>query len=186
MSSEQVQHVPRKPPRCITDLNPNPTRHSKPTLLLPPELSVYHGPYNLADTASFVIGCPCGERAVFLLGYYAETDNHRMDNIFVGPLSIECPKCGVVSEFFDTRKHGYDGEQGVNTHIIGDGNPDRFACPHCGVAPMVLCPNFCYQGVESFRGEMRDRSQDFFGGLDVVGQCTRCNAIVEIAAFECA
>jgi len=186
MSSEQVQYFPPKPPRCIAALNPKRTRHSKPTLLLPSHLSVYQGLYDVAITASFIVGCPCGERAVFLLGYYATNEGRHKDRIFVGPLSIECPLCGVVSEFFDTRKHGWDGEQGVNTHIIGEANPQRFSCPNCGVAPMILCPNFCYEAPEEFEGEMRERPQDFFGGFDIVGQCTRCNALVEITSFECA
>jgi len=120
------------------------------------------------------------------LGYYVTTEGRREDTVFVGPLSLECLKCGAVSEFFDTRRHGYDGEQGVNTHIVGEGRPDRFACPRCGESPVIACANFSYQGVEDFRGEMRKRTQDFFNTLDVVAQCMKCNALIEVTSFECA
>ena len=181
MASAHLEYVSQNPPRCVAHLHPIFTQHSKPTLFLSSECSVYrHGGYNVEDIVSFVIGCPCGERAVYLSAYNVKTD------VFVSPLSIECCACGRISEFFDTRKHGYDGEQGVNTHMVGKGNPERFGCPLCGVAPMFLSPNFCYQGIEDLRHDMRERLQDFFSGLDVVGQCTSCNQVVEIASFECA
>lgn len=177
MASALVQYVHQHPPRCIVDLNPKPTLHSKPTLLLPSNITVYHGAWAEAETASFVIGCPCGNHAVYLLGYYHTTEGRLPDTIFVGPLSLECPKCGVVSEFFDTRKHGYDGEQGVNTHITGEGKPNKFACPHCGVVPMILNPNFTYGWDVRLPGEMQP-VQDFFGSFDIVGQCTRCSSLL--------
>lgn len=186
MKSEFVYYVHQFPPRCIAGLNPKPTEHFKPTILLPPYLSVYRAPYDVSNTASFIIGCPCGNRALHLLGYSEKTKGSYRDRLFVGSLRLECPKCGTVSEFFDTRNHGYDGEQGVNTHITGEGNPERFACPACGVVPMILCSNFSYQGIEDFQGEARKRLQDFFGTMDLVGQCSGCNALVEITSFECA
>jgi hypothetical protein len=108
------------------------------------------------------------------------------DLIFAGPLFLECTHCGAVSEFFDSRRHGYDGEQGCNTHFVGEGQPDRFACTRCGVAPLIVRANFHYDGVEDFNGEMRKRPQDFFDGLDIVGMCTGCGSLVEITSFECA
>jgi predicted RNA-binding Zn-ribbon protein involved in translation (DUF1610 family) len=190
MPSEFVQYVLQHPPRCISGVNPEPTPHSKPTLKLPRHLSVYHGQYGErdiagVDTASFVIGCSCGCRAAYLLGYYVISYGRHRDTVFVGPLSLECSKCGAICEFFDTRKHGYDGEQGVNTCIIGKGRPDRFACPRCGEKPVIVRANFSYQGVEEFQGEMRERRQDFFNTFDVVAQCTNCNAQVEVTSFEC-
>lgn len=190
MPNEFLQYVYQHPPRCISGVNVKPTEHSKPTLRLPSNLSVYHGQYGEGDihgvdTVSFVIGCPCSCRAVHLLGYYATSESRRNDRVFVGPLSLECPKCGVVSNFFDARQHGHDGEQGINTHITGKGKPDRFACPHCGEAPVVVYVNFSYQGGEEFRDEMRERKQDFFNTLDVAVECTKCSDLIEVTSFEC-
>ncbi len=190
MPGEVVRYVHQHPPRCISGVNGKPTGRSTPTLRLPWDQSIYHGQYGEedilgVDTASFVIGCQCSCRAVYLLGYYVTPKGHK-DAVFVGPLSLECPKCGAVSRFFDTRNHGYDGEQGINTHIIGEGMPNRFACPDCGEAPVIVCVNFSYHGFERFYGEMWERRQDFFNTLDVVAQCTKCNALVEVTSFECA
>jgi hypothetical protein len=190
MPDKFVQYVHQHPPRCISGLNAKPTRHHKPTIRLPGHLTIYHGQYGEGDipgvdTASFAIGCPCGCPAVYLLGYYVTSEGCRNDTIFAGPLSLECPQCGAVSEFFDTRKHGYDGEQGLNTSILGKGKPDRFACPRCGERPVIVCPNFSYQGIEEFLGEMRERREDFFNSLDIVVQCTKCNSLVEATSFEC-
>lgn len=181
-----IQFVHDHPPRCIVGLNPMPTQALKPTLQLPPHLTVYHGLGGEPNPASFVIGCPCGNRAVNLLGYYVFIDDRKRTRIFVGPLSLECPKCGVTKEFFDTRKHGWDGEQGVNTHITGEGSPDRFACPRCGIQPMIVAAEFFYSEPYDTPSGGQARSQDFFGGIAVLAQCTCCNSLVEVTSFECA
>lgn len=190
MPSKFVQYVHQHPPRCVANVNAKPTQHFKPTLRLPGHLSIYYEGYGEGDiagvdTASFIIGCPCNCRTVYLLGYCVTAEGHREDTYFGVPLSIECTTCGAISEFFDTREHGRDGEQGCNTHRIGVGKPDRFACPHCGEAPGIVCVNFSYQGVEDFDDEMLERKQDFFNTLDVVVQCMKCNALIEVTSFEC-
>jgi hypothetical protein len=120
------------------------------------------------------------------LGYNIVLDERRGDKGLVEPLTIECSNCGSISEFFDTRKHGYDGEQGINTHIIGKGESERFGCPKCGVTPMMICANFHYQEIENLGTEMLKRPEDFFDGIDIVGQCLQCDALIEITSFECA
>jgi phage FluMu protein Com len=187
MSGRFVQYVHKHPPRCISSVNAKPTERSEPSLRLPRHQSIYHGYHSKdADTASFVVGCPCGCWVTYLLGYYVTSEgSRRADTGFVGPLCLECPQCRTVSEFFDTRKHGHDGEQGVNTHIIGTGRPNRFACPRCGEVPVIVLANFSYQGVEHFRGEMRERKQDFFNTFDVVVWCPECKVLVEVTSFEC-
>ena len=188
-AQEFVQHVHQNPPRCISNLRPKPVTSCKPTHRLPLHLSVYHGEYavvpdDVLGTASFLLNCPCGFSSAVLLGYYVSDETEDVG--FVGPLSLDCARCHQITEFFDTRKHGYDGEQGVNTYLIGEGTPDRWACPHCGVISLIVCAKFSYQGVEDFCGEMRQRPQDFFGGFDLLGQCTNCNTVFEITNFECA
>jgi hypothetical protein len=191
MTREYIQYVHQHPPRCIIELMSVPTKHSKPTFRLPPDLSVYHSGYGEegeeSDTASFIIGCSCGHRAVNLLGYYVSSETSRGSVGFVGPLSLECEKCGKLSTFFDSRKHGYDGEQGVNTYIIGEGKSDKFACPRCGPTLLIVCANFTYHGAEDSSELMqKNRTQDFFRGFDVAGQCLKCNGLIEITSFECA
>lgn len=186
MALDDIQYVSLHPPRCITTLNPKPVEHSKPTLLLPRHLTIYHDGYDPSATASFIIGCPCGCRSVHLRGYYTTSKDSNSDGGFVGPLSIECTHCSAISEFFDTRKHGYDGEQGVNTYIVGKGKPDSFICLGCRAAKLLICANFSYQAFENFGPEMRKQPQDYFDTLDIVGQCMHCHALIEVTSFECA
>jgi hypothetical protein len=185
MTHDHIQFVHEHPPRCIANLKPKPVEHAVPTLRLPSLDSVYHN-YDSDNTASFLVSCPCGCPSVYLLGHDVAANARSRDTVYVGPLRLECSVCLLVSEFFDSRKHGYDGEQGVNTHIIGEGEPDRYACPICGVTPMIISANFHYQDFADLATEMRKRAQDFFDGFDVVGQCTQCHSVIEITSCECA
>jgi hypothetical protein len=183
MTRDDIRYVREHPPRCIAALSPKPVDHAVPTLRLPLFDSIY-GNYDHENTASFIVNCPCGCPSVYLLGYHIT--NKKNETGVVGPLGIECSMCRMVSEVFDTRKHGYDGEQGVNTYHVGEGTPERFICPVCGAVPMIVNANFHYSDFAGLRSDMRTRAQDFFDGFDVVGQCTRCNSVIEITSFECA
>lgn len=183
MATAVVRHVHAHPPRYIATLSPKPTPFLKPTLLLPADLSIHHQRYDATETASFEIGCPCGNPLLVLLGFWKADSG---DRILVGPLRVECPKCGANSELFDTREHGYDGEQGVNTHMVGEGRPERFRCPGCNGEAMKLIANFSYGGSDGLSAELQARVQDYFDTFDLVGSCDKCFAIVEITSFECA
>ncbi len=196
MTREDIQYVREHPPRCIASLNPKVVEHAIPTLRLPWLDSIYHENYDWENTVSFMLRCPCGFPSIYLLGYCVNVDNASTETGFVGPLSIECSKCSTIAEIFDTRKHGYDGEQGVNTciwvnlHVFKPCYRRRgarhYACPICGVTPLIVSANFHYTDFEDLGPEMRKRAQDFFDGFDVVGQCTRCHSVIEITSFECA
>jgi len=184
MFSDCVQYVHRHPPRCISAFCPEPAPWKRPTILLPSHYSIYSGVHDGANTASFTIACPCGNRSVHLLGYYALAANG--DRVFTCPFGLQCPECrSVTYPFFDATTDGFDGEQGVNTNITDEGRPKEYPCPRCGVMPMMVQPNFSYQGFEQAKGEERNRFQDFFTSFDVIGTCTRCKEIIEIAWFKC-
>jgi hypothetical protein len=181
-----AQYVHGHPPRCIAGLHPKPTPRPQPTWLLSPHVSVFRTWTDDSYAPFFTVGCPCGHRAVALLGYYLPAARGDRDRLLTGPLSLECGHCRAISDLFDTRKHGYDGEQGVNTHRVGEGEPDRFVCPRCGFQRLFLCVGCSYSDPEELEPAWPGRAQDFFGGFHVVGQCLRCGSIVEIASFECA
>jgi len=190
MATEFIKFVHDHPPRCVADLNPKPTAQFEPSIKLPSHLTVFHDlcdpqESDYYDTVSFVIGCPCGKRAVHLLGYHITTEGRRPDAFLVGPLSIECNECKLIFPFFDTRLHGYDGEQGVNTHSIGHGAPEVFRCPHCGPQPLIISASFTYVVDNEFKGVSRERPQDFFTGIVILAQCTKCNSLIEATWFEC-
>lgn len=185
MSSDVVRYVHQHPPRCISELHPQPSELMRPSVCLRPNHSIYHCSDWDADTAFFTVACPCGERAVHLLGYYV-ADGRDEDRAITGPLFLACHGCGLVSQLFDSRKHGYDGEQGVNTYIAGEGDPEIIACPKCGEMPLIVHPRFTYQDAASYNDEMHERLEDYFNTFGVVGECTGCHNIIEIAWFECA
>jgi hypothetical protein len=139
-----------------------------------------------SDAVFFMVGCCCGHRAISLLGYCSPAEMRDRDRGLIGPLSVECSSCGTISDLLDTRKHSYDGEQGVNTYWVGEGNPERFVCPRCEFQRLFLSAGFSYSEPAELEAAWSGRAQDFFGGFHVVGQCLRCGAIVEIASFECA
>lgn len=181
-----AEHVREHPPRCIADLCPKETPRPWPTWFLPPHLSVFRTWTDHGDDVFFMVGCPCGHRAVSLLSYYVPVETLDRDKLLIGPLGVECGRCGSISDLFDTRKHGYDGEQAVNTYLVGEGKPDRFDCPQCGFSRLFLCVGFSYSEPEKLEQTWPGRAQDFFGGFHLVGQCLRCGSIIEIFSFECA
>ena len=186
MACSFLQYVAKNSPRCIAALKPIPVSHVHPTLFLPPELSVYrHLVFDAASTVTFEVGCPCGSRVLKLSGYYMPTESRSHVHVFVGPLRVECQDCHLVSDFFDTRKHGYDGEQDCNTHMIGEGVADDCACPSCGLKRMIIYANFTYSRGDDLPNWMSERPQDFFDGFNLIGKCTGCYQTCEIASFEC-
>jgi hypothetical protein len=171
-----VMHAHKYPPRCIGALRPTPLQQ--------PLLGMDAFPF----IAYFRVGCPCGEKGVFVLGYPAVDEGPRAEEIFLGPLAIECPKCGSISELMDPRRDGYDGEIGVNCNRTGEGKRSRFPCPKCGASSMLVMPGFSYPNddMESWSEDIRQRPQDFFGSFWLYGGCAKCKGLVSITALECA
>ena len=169
-----VEYAHQHPPRCIRALAP------VPLMELVAGMSAYK------FLAYFRVGCPCGERNTYVLGYFWEGEGPVPAKIFVSPLALECPTCGRVSELIDTRQHGYLGEQGGDCNKTGEGPRTRFPCPQCGVVPLAVFPAFSYQGHDYDPFDLAARPQDFFGWFSLYGQCSRCGRLIVIADFESA
>jgi hypothetical protein len=174
METQLVAFAHEHPPRCIAGARPAPLRQPLPGVDAYPFM------------AYFTVGCLCGERATYPLGYHAKSEGSRLTAIFISPLAIECPVCERVSEILDTREHGFEGEQGCDCNMLGEGPRSRFPCPTCGVVPMVVIPGFSYQGDDFDPEAWGGRPQDYFGAYWLYGQCSQCGGVVEIAGFECA
>jgi hypothetical protein len=168
------EHAHHHPPRCIRVLNPLPLTDSLTGVDA-------HG-----STALFRVRCPCGERSCYLLGYFWEGEGPTPANIFVSPLALECPACGRVSELIDTRRHGFEGEQGCDCNMTGEGPRARFPCPRCGEAPFAVVPGFDYDGHDYDPLDPDARPEDFFGCFLLYGECGRCGQVVSVTGFECA
>jgi hypothetical protein len=171
-----VKYAYTHPPRCISALRPEPIQ--QPLLGMERDQCL----------AYFRVGCPCGENPIFVLGYHAVDEGQSAEDIFIGPLGIECPRCGRTSELMDPRTDGYDREIGANCNMSGEGERSRFPCPTCKASPMLVMPGFSYQfsNIERWSEDIRQRPQDFFDGFLLYGGCIRCKAIVLITEFECA
>lgn len=180
MLTEYVQYVHQHAPRCIAALCPRPIQRPAPTVFLPADLSVFRCWDDDDDTHSafFSLGCRCGHRLLSLLA-------HRCEGL-TGPLAVRCPACGTTAALFDTREHGYDGEQGCNTYAVGTGEPVRYTCPPCGGEDFCLSAGFSYSDPGYLIAKWPGSAQEFFGGFHLLGQCQRCRAVVEIVSFECA
>jgi hypothetical protein len=187
MASGYAEYVHEHPPRCIAGLCPRATQRPKPTALLPPHLSVFRTWWgDEADAAFFALGCPCGHRVLSLLAYPGPAGHRGLSEGLTGPLSVRCPACGTSSVLFDTRQHGYDGEQGCNTYAVGTGEAGRYKCPCCAGEEFFLCAGFSYSEPDELAARWHGRGQDYFAGFYLLGQCHRCSALVEIVSFECA
>jgi hypothetical protein len=136
----------------------------------------------------FRVGCPCGERAVFVVGHWIHSEDRSGEDFFTGPLAIECPRCARVSELMNPERDGYDGEIGANTNSIGTGERSRFPCSRCDSAtPLLVLPGFSYTDVNEWSAseDQLERPQDFFEAFWLYGACTRCRSVVDVLGFEC-
>ena len=172
-----VEHVRAHPPRCIASLRSVP--------LLDPLSGMDHYP----SLVYFRIGCPCGEEAAFILGHLVCSEDSPGEEFFTGPLALECPRCGRISEFMNPERDGFDGEIGANTNAVGTGEQARFSCPQCGAAtPMLVMPGFSYKDLDDWYAseDQLQRPQDFFEAFWLYGACIRCRNVVAVLGFECA
>jgi hypothetical protein len=172
MEKQPVAFAHEHPPRCIANARPKPLRAILPEMDADPFV------------AYFTVGCPCGERVIYPLGHVARSEAPETVDLFLSPLAIECPACGLVIEILHTKQHGWDGEQGCDCNMVGKGARSRFPCPNCGEAPMAVMPGFSYQGDDP--RTWGGRPQDYFGAYSLYGQCGKCGLVVCITGFECA
>jgi hypothetical protein len=96
---------------------------------------------------------------------------------------------GRVSALFDIEKHGHDAALGNGCYSMrGDGDPQRFVCPHCDGDTFEAYPGFSYQiePIEDFEPEVQAHIQDFFDGFGLDVRCEECRAHTAPVGYECA
>jgi hypothetical protein len=162
----------RRPPGCIKELNPIPLERNQGDLI------------RHYLTAYFRVNCPCGERSCCLLGYFHDGEGPNPANSFVGPLALKCSDCGRISELFDARLHGHDGEKGCDGNLVGAGQRVHFLCPHCGAAPMALFAGFSYDRLSYDPLDIDSRPQDIFAWFSLCGDCSRCGKRVKVIDLQ--
>ena len=163
-------------PRCIAGFVVKPAKRPEP--------------WEGEDIAVWRIACPCGSEHVSFLGYPLSKYNKKYSgSAFVGPLAVECAKCGRTSELFDTNQHGYHAEaSGSPTHICGKGKRKAFICPHCGSSQFEILTSFFFWPasmdlVEDEPETFESRAQDMFCEFAAHGRCQKCREVVRFTDF---
>ncbi len=136
-----------------------------------------------SNSRIYKIGCNCGSNKQKLLGYLLESQSLPGEVVFVGPLSIECSSCGKRSLFFDSERHGYDGEHDSSVAMSGTGEPQYWICPQCDSAIVEIEVQMMYN-VEPDE-EDEERAEDFFSEIAVACKCVKCNKTFNATSIDC-
>jgi hypothetical protein len=108
--------------------------------------------------------------------------------VFIAPFALECATCSTVTELFDPRLHGYDGEQHSSAGMTGQGPRQYFVCAACQqtLFEIAVSLDYPFDDAEFEAGDVGERPQDYFAGFSLDGQCCHCHTTLEIAGYECA
>jgi len=178
MPDEMASKAIENPPRCIMGFGKDPADSILELIENREENWVYFG-----------LRCGCGEAKLNVMGYEAESQSYPGTRVFIGPLALDCLKCGKTTELMDPRKDGYNGEINSNCTMTGDGPRDRYRCPDCAGDVFHVAVSFEYTVEEDElddEPEMAQRIQDYFTWFCVYGKCDACEKFLDITDFECA
>ena len=136
-----------------------------------------------SNLRAYKIGCTCGSSKQKLLGYWLESQSLPGEMVFVGPLSIECSSCGNRELFFDSERHGYDGENGSSVAMSGTGDPQHWSCPQCECVIVEIEVRMTYNAEPDEGNE--ERAEDFFSEVGIVCKCSKCNGTFNATSIDC-
>lgn len=165
-----ARHVQQTPPRCLGGFSfPAPKE-----------------PQPWADSVAWPLTCSCGGTTGQFLGYPSPSGDWLLS-----PLAFRCSKCAMVTDVFDSNRHGYNSEIGSGGgcgYPLGTGEPTAFACPKCSGTDFSVSGHFMHSHFDIIEDEpeLEPRAQDFFDSVDFRGTCTGCGATVGFANFETA
>ena len=133
---------------------------------------------------AFYLACPCGNADLRVQGYWLSDAEH----ILISPLAVECTRCGMIHELFDSAKDGHDGEIDDSRTERGSGLRICWNCNACGRPEGRLIASFGYQfdpGDDS-DDDVVLRQQDYFDAFILTHRCLSGDHAVEVAMFDCA
>lgn len=137
----------------------------------------------------FGLKCKCGHSIYSVIGHDWRSEQKEGRSVFVGPIRLECQGCSSTTVVFNAEKHGYDVELGHGCYTVsGKGDVARAGCSSCGSTEFYVFARFEYPDdlfTDDF-AEFAGRIQDLFTWFTLVGRCTGCNELWDIADFECA
>jgi hypothetical protein len=194
--NDKVSYFADHPPRCVAGFETRRVElpgvvfdgHASALLPIGKVTGVQiEGPQHLNLVIQLL--CMCGCDVHHALGHFWRNPDYGNMLVFVSPLALRCGKCGKITELFDSDIHGYDAEIGAPpTSHRGEGERSEFPCSKCGPTGLQAIARFEYpddlfeSGFEEFRG----REQDLFSWFSLVGKCSGCGRLLDVADFECA
>jgi hypothetical protein len=183
-------------PRCIADFVARPIElpnvkfdgHARPSLYDANSTSaVIEGPDYVNPVYS--LSCTCGGINHFIHCFRWRNPDYHDQLVHLSPIDLRCAECDKKSLLFDSDVHGYDAELGHGSATVrGEGDRVVFECPTCGRQPLEALVRFELGGDifdDSFK-QFAGRQQDLFSWFSLVGKCSSCSRMFEVADFECA
>lgn len=154
-----------KKPRCLENFDTDDT----PTEI---KNNWVQGP----EFLSKLIKCKCGEEELYV---YASSNKEML----LAPIYLECPKCLSKSLIFDPTIHGWDGENGDSTSLIGEIKPKKVY-----ETPRRVIVNYSFQNPDNYAELMEDgidKPEDYFDVI-IINTINDGGKLEEVVSYECA
>lgn len=154
-----------KKPRCLEGYN---IKDSPPEIIN----TWLQGP----EFLSKLLKCKCGEEKLYV---YASSNNE----VLLAPIYLECPKCLTKNLIFNPSIHGWDGENGDNTSIIGENEPHKV-----NKLPRRVIVDYSFQGPDSYADLINDGTknpEDYFD-VFIISTQNESGKLEEVVSYECA
>ena len=138
------------------------------------------------ETVAWQVACACGSRIGKILAGAGGDDFPWLD-----PLDFKCIVCSSVVNFFDSERDGYNGRRCGGSSYDQDTTRRLVYCSNCRSPDFNLTVKLAY-GIdfddpdESLGEDEIPLASDFFDGLSVDAQCSKCQSIVKVGPWELA
>jgi len=133
----------------------------------------------LAEENPFIyclVQCKCKNDHLHILA-------HRTNDELIAPITLVCPECDHSEMVFNPEVHGWDGQNGDNCSIVGDGDPQLL-----NEKPLKIETYRSYQGSENYEDLAEDgivNLEDYFDTFGLYGLDQKGNIVIAID-YECA
>lgn len=133
------------------------------------------------------ISCSCGNKHLNIITtkqLNINTNNKKENDYYYAPIYLNCPSCSLENLLFNPQQHGWDGENGDSTEIIGEGNKITF-----NDKKGSILVEYSYQDIDSYDELVNDgieNPEDYFETFNVYFVENGSNSLVDVVNYECA
>jgi hypothetical protein len=135
------------------------------------------------EALEYGVACKCGAVSGRVLGHWLEHPDRPPEQVFVGPLSLECQSCGAATPLLDTSIHGYDASLGGDYNMKGSGTQVPFDQRY---GQVIASFSYQVEDLKELSEETGVPSADLFDSCCVWLLPSGAEERVLIAEFECA